>query len=104
MAPPQVKVRGMAGRSLGTNGTTLDVEDLAADHADAVALCSNGRHKDAAVVFAQTLRGCREVFGAHHDATLTVAGNLAVTQLLAGRRRDGLSLLESNLSDRVRAW
>ena len=94
----------MAIRSPSTNGTSFGVQDLAADHAEAIALSSTGRHRDAAGAFAQTLRGCRDLLGAQHAATLTVAGNLAVTQLLAGRRRDGLALLESNLADRVRCW
>jgi hypothetical protein len=41
--------------------------------------------------------------GAQHDATLTVEGNLAVTQLLAGCR-DGLAMPEANLTERVRCW
>lgn len=94
----------MAGRSFGTDGATLDIEDLAAVHADAVALYSTGRHKDAAAVFSHTLDGCRELLGDQHDATLTVAGNLAVTHLLAGRRREGLPELEANLAERVRCW
>ena len=94
----------MAMRSTGANGVATDIHGLAAEHEDALALWSADRHKEATTAFTQAYNGCRTVLGPQHDATLMVAGNLAVALVLIGRRREGLVLLEQNIVDRVRYW
>ncbi len=80
-----------------------DIHELARKNAEGVALFEAGSAKAAVSVFAKALDGCRFTLGDDHPATLTVAGNLAVAQVSAGRRRDGLDALLANVADRARA-
>ncbi len=80
------------------------IHDLAARNARAAALFASGNAKEAADLFEDTLRGCRALLGRDHHATLTVAGNLGVARVSAGRRREGIQLIADNVADRARVF
>ena len=75
---------------------------LVAENSAAAAHFRAGRYPQAIEAFRRVLGTCRTELGADHVDTLTVAGNLAVALVAAGRRRPGLAQLEANLADRVR--
>lgn len=76
--------------------------DLADRHGRAVTAYQSGDLKGAVAVFEEVLAGCRSHLGAEHVATLTVAGNLGVALVAAGRRREGITVLATNVADRAR--
>jgi hypothetical protein len=81
---------------------SASAEALAALNDDAVALYAAGRHQDAIEPFEQILVACQAAFGRDHIATLTVAGNLAVTCVAVGWLEYGIRLLTANMADRAR--
>ena len=77
---------------------------LAQEHAEAVALYADRSYRRAVGIFERVYDGCRTALGADHAATLTVAGNLAVSLIGVGQNDAGLGLLRRNLADRVAGW
>ena len=86
------------------DGDSPEPMRLAQTHADAVTLYGARSYSQAVRVFGQVYEGCSTALGVDHDATLTVAGNLAVSLIGAGRTRAGIAFLRRNLADRVRRW
>jgi hypothetical protein len=80
----------------------LETHDLAACNNKAAADLACGSFQLAIVLFQQALDGCWALLGADHPDTLTVAGNLGVALVKAGRHGDGLELIGANVADRVR--
>jgi Tetratricopeptide repeat len=78
------------------------LQQLTAGNSAAAELFAAGRYKQAVPMFEQVLAGCHAELGPDHNLTLTVAGNLGVTQVAAGQRRNGVARIAANLADRVR--
>lgn len=76
--------------------------ELVARHEGAVAAYADARPAEAVAAFTTVLEVCLDELGADDPATLTVAGNLAVSCVVAGRRRDGLRRLSENVARRTR--
>ena len=88
---------------MGQHTSTGDaVADLAEAADGAVRLFQQESYKRAAALFEQVLGACTSALGPDHPSTLTVAGNLGVAMVAAGRRRDGIARIEANVSDRTR--
>lgn len=82
--------------------TQARIRESAARNATAARSFGQGRHDEALLLFEQALASCRALLGADHPDTMTVAGNLAVTHLLAGNRRKGMKLIATAVTARAR--
>ena len=92
-----------ASRSTGDTAHLEAVRPLAALNAAGAARLQADRPDLAVDLFTDALAGCREKLGSAHPDTLTVAGNLGVALVQAGRWQEGLDVLEGNHAARVRA-
>jgi hypothetical protein len=80
---------------------TASIDALAALNAEAANLCAADHHQDAIPIFERVLADCQAALGKNHPATLTVAGNLAVTCMAAGWQVLGVRLLTAHLANRA---
>jgi hypothetical protein len=83
-------------------GHRADLAELVASNGAGAAQLRAGRAKLAVAVFERVARRCREALGSDHIGALTVTGNLAVSLISSGRRREGIELLLANVADRSR--
>ena len=79
-----------------------DLDQLAGANAEAAALYRSGRAKAAVPIFEEVLGHCRSALGPDHPVSLTVEGNLAVSLVTAGKRREGIELMTQNVAERAR--
>lgn len=77
---------------------------LAELNARAAAHLADDQPDPAVPLLEEAVAGCRERLGHAHPDTLTVAGNLGVAYVRAGRWSDGLDLLAANRVARTRVF
>ena len=90
-------------RSTGDRAHQEALLPLAELNAAGTARLKADRPELAVDLFVEALAGCREQLGAAHADTLTVAGNLGVALVQAGRWQEGIDVLEGNHAARIRA-